>query len=218
MNLFVLSGNLCADPIFSAGQEESKNRCNFRIAYNHNQTKTTFFSCTAWGKTAERVSKLTKGKRVLVQGEIEENEWDNQGQKQRDKQVNVRNAEYIDFPEQGAQSQPPAQQGYPQQPQYGNNPGGAYPGAPFPPQQQGYPQQPYGAPPAPQGGIQYGAPMPNYGPQGGQPPQGHPPAAPQYQGQPQYQQQQHGAGAPPQHGQPQYQQQGLPMNGQQSPF
>ena len=61
MNKFFLTGNLCADPTFTAGQEESKHRCNFRIAFNHNKDKATFFSCTAWGKQAERVNKLKKG-------------------------------------------------------------------------------------------------------------------------------------------------------------
>jgi|GEM_PF-4339137 len=156
MNKFILTGNLCADPTFTAGQEESKNRCNFRIAYNHNKDKATFFSCTAWGKTAERVSKLAKGKRILVEGDIEENEWtDQQTQaKQRDKQINVRNVEYIDFPDQTAQptatqqpaqgyTPPPVNYGAPPIPGYGAAP--AYPAAPTP----GCPPAPPAAPPAP---------------------------------------------------------------------
>jgi single stranded DNA-binding protein len=138
MNKFILSGNLTADPVLTHGQDESKNRCNFRIAYNHNKDKATFFSCTAWGKTAERASKLKKGQRILVVGDIEENEWDNQGTKQRDKQVNVREIDYIDFPEQ--QPAPAAQ---------------PYAAAPAAQPYQAAPSAPYGAPPAPGG---YGTP------------------------------------------------------------
>ncbi|WP_425057640.1 Single-stranded DNA-binding protein [Sporomusa carbonis] len=172
MNRFFLTGNLTADPTFTPGQEESKNRCNFRIAFNHNKDKATFFSCTAWGKTAERVSKLTKGQRVLVVGDIEENEWtDQQGQKQRDKQVNVREVEYIDFPPQNQQqpaNQPPA-------PGYGAPPAGYQLSAGYPPASgYGAPPQGYGQPPQ-----QYATPAPGYG----QPPQQAP--VPQYQQPPQ---------------------------------
>ncbi|WP_434132712.1 single-stranded DNA-binding protein [Sporomusa sphaeroides] len=202
MNKFFLTGNLCADPTFTAGQEESKNRCNFRVAYNHSKDKATFFSCTVWGKNAEKVHKLKKGQRLLVEGDIEENEWTDQqtNSKQRDKQVNVRMVEYIDFPDQNAATAPPAQPGYapppagyqPPAPGYGHPPTG-YP-----------PQQGYGAPPAgyqsPQQG--YGAPpvQPGYGvpPQGyQQPPQGQAPMQqpPQQYVQPQ---QQPGQYPPPQ--------------------
>lgn len=192
MNKLILSGNLTADPTFTPGQEESKHRCNFRIAYNHNKDKATFFSCTAWGKTAERVSKLTKGKRILVEGDVEENEWtDQQGVKQREKQVNVRSVDYIDFPDQNPQQQAPQGQhqqppapGYGQPPQQGygappaanygagyQQPGpapGQYQQPPQYPQQQGYGQQPPQQPP------QYGAPQGQFPPQQqgyGQPPQ-----------------------------------------------
>ena len=189
MNKFILSGNLCADPTFSAGQEESKNRCNFRIAFNHNKDKATFFSCTAWGKQAGRVNKLKKGQRVLVEGDIEENEWtDQQGGKQRDKQVNVRNVEYIDFPDQTDQPQPAptapagypaaAPPGYPHQPPapgYGYPPPGDY-------QQQSY------APPVPQAQPPYGAPpqppQPQYPPQTAYPAQPPQAPAPAHRGQP----------------------------------
>ena len=189
MNKLILSGNLTADPTFTPGQEESKHRCNFRIAYNHNKDKATFFSCTAWGKTAERVSKLTKGKRILVEGDVEENEWtDQQGVKQREKQVNVRSMDYIDFPDQSTQ-QPQAQQG-----QYAQPPAANY----------GQPQQGYGAPPAPNYGQQPNA----YQQQG--------PAPGQYQQPPQYPQQQGYGQQPPQQQQfpPQQQSYGAPPGGQ----
>lgn len=186
MNKFILSGNLCADPTFNAGQEESKHRCNFRIAFNHNKDKATFFSCTAWGKQAERVNKLKKGQRVLVEGDIEENEWtDQQGGKQRDKQVNVRNVEYIDFPDQAAQTAPTGYQPTAAPPGYHNQP--PAPGYGYPPPG-GYQQQSY-APPVPQAQPPYGAPpqspQPQYPPQTAYPAQqqapvqpGQPPAPP----------------------------------------
>lgn len=207
MNLLILSGNLTADPSYTPGQEESKNRANFSIAYNHSKDKATFFRCTAWGKNAERISKLTKGKRVLVTGDVEENEWNDSqsGQKRQEKQVNVRTVEYIDFPEQNSQAQPSVQQPYgqPQQP-YGQAPQQQYgaPPAPYgqqppngyqqPPQQYVQPtQQQYGAPPQQQYGQppqqNYGAPPAQQYPQPNQQ-YGQPPAAPGQQPPQQYQQ------------------------------
>jgi len=187
MNKFILLGNLCDNPVFTAGQEESKNRVKFRLAYNHSKDKATFFSCTAWGKSAELINRLVKGNRILVEGDIEENEWNNQqtGQQQRDKQINVRRFDYVDFPEKAAQnSVPPQYNNQPPQQGYGAPPQGYPPqqGYGAPPQQNGYnqppqgyhqpPQQGYGNAPAPGG---YQQPGPQYG---GQAPQ--PPAPPQH--------------------------------------
>ncbi|WP_333595384.1 single-stranded DNA-binding protein [Anaerospora hongkongensis] len=214
-----LSGRLTADPVVRQGQ--NSNFTTFSVAVNHTNDQTTFVDCTASGKTGELiVERFKKGNIFSGPAVFQMREYDSNGQKKQQLSATV---SMIDW--QASQPTPKDQQATQQPPQGYNQPANGYASNGYPPQHSNghppagqYHQQPYGAPPAPQGGIQYGAPMPNYGPQGGQPPQGHPPAAPQYQGQPQYQQQQHSAGAPPQHGQPQYQQQGLPMNGQQSPF
>lgn len=64
--------------------------CSFSIAVNKRQKaqdgswvdKASFFDCTYFGKAAEGVSQyLTKGKQVSVQGSLEQQTWENNGQK-----------------------------------------------------------------------------------------------------------------------------------------
>jgi single-stranded DNA-binding protein len=117
MNLLILDGRLTDNPNFTPNQEESKQRANFSLAHNHTSDKATFFRCTAWGKTAGKIAKLQKGQRLLIQGDVEENEWTgNDGSKQRDKQVNVRSVTYIDFPPEQPAAAPQPHQGYGQAP------------------------------------------------------------------------------------------------------
>jgi len=197
MNKFILSGNLTADPVFTPNQEENKQRVNFSLAYNHSKEKATFFRCTAWGKTAANIAKLKKGQRLLIEGDVEENEWtDNQGGKRQDKQVNVRSITYIDFPEPQQQvqaAQPPAappgyqQSGYNQPPQgqgYNQVPQGYGQSAGYPPQNQ-WGVAPQQQPPGYGANQQYQTP-PGYPQQQtpasqqgyGQPPAGAPPVRP----------------------------------------
>lgn len=200
-----LSGTITADPVARQGQ--NGNFTTFSVAVNHNKEKTTFVDCTANGKTGELiVEHFKKGNTFSGPAVFQMNEYESNGQK---KQVLAAAISMIDWQasrttpkdqQQQAAQQPPQgynqhnqpansypSNGYPQQPANGQSPAGQYP------------PQPYGAPPAPQGGIPYGAPMPNYGPQGGQPPQGQPPAPQNYpQGQQPYNQQN---GVPPQQGQ-----------------
>lgn len=201
-----LSGRITADPVVRQGQ--SGNFTTFSIAVNHTKEQTTFVDCTANGKTGELVIEhFKKGNVFSGPAVFQMREYESNGQKKQQLSATV---SMIDW--QASQTTPKDQAPAQQPPQGYNQPPTGYPPAGYPPQQTvgyppagQYPQQPYGqapgAPQAPQGGVPYGAPMPNYGPQGGQPQQGQPPAAPQYQGQ------------------PQYQQQGLPMNGMQGrPF
>lgn len=81
MNKFQFMGRLTKDP-------EARNTTNgtavatFTIAVNRKYTKNNekesdFFNCTAFGKTAEFISKyFKKGQQVLVEGRIQNRSWE----------------------------------------------------------------------------------------------------------------------------------------------
>jgi|YNPMSStandDraft_2_1061718.scaffolds.fasta_scaffold08464_4 single-strand DNA-binding protein len=78
MNKVILSGRLVAEPEIrstGSGIEVAK----FSIAVNDyvkGEEKTSFFDCTAFGKTAEFLKKYTqKGSRVLIDGSLRQEKW-----------------------------------------------------------------------------------------------------------------------------------------------
>ena len=204
MNTISITGRLTADAELQNGQSGSM--AHFDIADNHGKDKdgkdeVTFFRCTAWGKTADRVANTyKKGHLVSVSGSLKVRPYvSNDGQNKTSNDVNVSSAGFpmISAPQDNNQPAQQPQQNYGQpQPGY-QQPAGYPPQAGYgqPPANYGQPQQQY-ASPAPQG---YGHPQPA--------PQGYPPQAPGYSQPPQQ-----GYGQPPQ-------QQQLPMgNGGRSPF
>lgn len=78
-----VSGNVLA---YTAGGTA---RLNLSIAVNRAQKsggewsdKVSFFDVTVWGKTAENISPyLSKGKQIAVQGYLEQQRWEKDGQK-----------------------------------------------------------------------------------------------------------------------------------------
>ena len=201
MNTITVNGRLTADAESKPGQNGAI--AHFDIADNHGKDKdgkdeVTFFRCSAFGKTAERViNTYKKGLLVTVGGSLKVRPYtDNQGQLKTSNDLTVNQAGFpmVSAPH-DQNAQPPAAQ--PQQNGYAAPPQGyAQPPAGY--QQPGYgaPPAQYGQPPAPG----YGAPPQNYGqpPQqpagyGAQPPQA---PAPQQYAQPPQQSQQYGA--PPQ--------------------
>ena len=64
-------------------------RLNFSIAVNRSQKtggewsdKASFFDVTVWGKMAENISPyLSKGKQIAVQGYLDQQRWEKDGQK-----------------------------------------------------------------------------------------------------------------------------------------
>ena len=84
MNQFIIMGHLGQDPeskSFSSGQTVT----NFSVATSkkwkskdgESQEKTQWHNCQAWGKTGEIIQKyFTKGKPILVHGEIDYQTWD----------------------------------------------------------------------------------------------------------------------------------------------
>ncbi|AJQ26892.1 single-stranded DNA-binding protein [Pelosinus fermentans] len=175
MNNITIFGRLTDNPEVKA-TNDNKAISKFSLADNHGSgqdTKASFFRCTAFGKTAELINNsCQKGHRLIVNGRMEEEKWtDNQGAQKTGWNCIVSTMNFVEAAPTSGQSpqsgppqynQPP-QQGYGAPPQYNNQPPQGYP-----------PQQGYGAAPVPPGGYQQ-QPGPQYG---GQTPQ--PPAPPQH--------------------------------------
>lgn len=81
-NKVILLGRLCADPNYSQTQSGTA-LCRFRIAVERRftdrttgQRETDFFSCSAFGKTAEFIDRFfRKGSAILVEGEVQNNPY-----------------------------------------------------------------------------------------------------------------------------------------------
>jgi len=88
LNRVILSGNLTADPEIRAtgsGLQVAK----FTIAVNEfrkQEKYTSFFDCTAFGKTAEFMQNyLKKGNKVLLEGRLEQQRWESKEGEKRNK-------------------------------------------------------------------------------------------------------------------------------------
>ena len=87
----------------------------FRLASNYYQGKdkedgVSFFDVTMWGKQAESVSQyLTKGKRIAVQGELRQERWEKDGQKQSRVAITAQSVQLLDSKEATEQKPQPAQ-------------------------------------------------------------------------------------------------------------
>jgi len=77
--------------------------CNFSIAVNRRVKKgeqwsdeASFFDLTLWDKQAENLNKyLVKGTQIAVQGELRQDRWEKDGQKQSKVQVFVSNLQLL---------------------------------------------------------------------------------------------------------------------------
>jgi single-strand DNA-binding protein len=96
MNQVTLIGRLVKEPeLVNAGD---KQKLDFTLAVNTKvKGKADFISCTAWGKTAEIMTKyLNKGSQVCVYGEIKNNNYeDSKGVKHYGMKVQVNSIEFI---------------------------------------------------------------------------------------------------------------------------
>lgn len=81
MNLIAFHGRLTRDPELRT-TASGKNVTNFSVAINEGQ-ETTFMNVTAWGKLADTVKEYcSKGKEVIVQGRVKQENWEKDGNKQ----------------------------------------------------------------------------------------------------------------------------------------
>ncbi|MER2600313.1 MAG: single-stranded DNA-binding protein [Caldilineales bacterium] len=103
-NKTIVVGHLGRDPElrFTSGGQQV---CSFSVASSRSwtdqsgqqQEKTTWFRVTAWGKLGELCNQyLTKGRLVLVEGEVEASAWTAQtGEARASLELNARNVRFL---------------------------------------------------------------------------------------------------------------------------
>ena len=114
MNIVILKGRLAQDP--QVRQTATGEAYNFNLAVNRRFSRTEtgeqqadFFSCVAFGKTAEGLQKCSigKGTSLLIRGELRNNSYtDKNGQKHTSDQIYVNEFEFCES--KSAQTSAPA--------------------------------------------------------------------------------------------------------------
>jgi len=67
-----------------------------RYAGKDKGEEVSFFEVNLWGKTAEAlVQYLTKGRQIVVQGELRQERWEKDGQKQSKVRINANNIQLV---------------------------------------------------------------------------------------------------------------------------
>lgn len=97
MNKVILKGRLTADPQTKRVGENDTTVCDFTVAVNRrfNKDVADFINCQAWGKTAEFIKAyFSKGREILVMGELHIDKYDKDGETRYFTRVNVEEAEF----------------------------------------------------------------------------------------------------------------------------
>lgn len=113
MNKIVIKGRLVRDPELKTAANGAE-FCKFTVAVDRRlikdkdvQKNVDFFDCTAFGKTGVFISNyFTKGKEILVEGRMESNTSEKDGQKRTFWGLTVENVEFCG--NKGDQSSAPA--------------------------------------------------------------------------------------------------------------
>lgn len=98
LNRIYLLGNLVAAPseLRNAGQSQV---CDFRLAVNEgrgDRERTLYIDVECWGKTAENVVRfLDKGRRIIVEGRLQIDEWESDGQRRSKPKVVANNVTFL---------------------------------------------------------------------------------------------------------------------------
>ena len=102
LNRITLTGRLVADPEYKISQSGIA-FCSIRVAVNRfaktgEETKTDFFNCVAFNKTAEFISNyFTKGKKILIDGQMQNNDYiDKNGTKHYAMQIIIQSVYFCD--------------------------------------------------------------------------------------------------------------------------
>lgn len=112
INQVILMGRLTGDPE-QRTTTTGKTIASFSIAVDRGgqDDATDFFNVTAWEKLGELVVKyLGKGRRVLVQGRLRQDSWDDKetGKKRSKVEVVATDVTFLDGPSEGAGSSAPS--------------------------------------------------------------------------------------------------------------
>lgn len=102
MNLFIISGRLTADAEY-IHTNEGKTVAKFNFAVNRRFKRdgdpdADFFTCVAFGKIAETLEKcaVAKGTKLLIEGEVRNNNYEKDGVKHYNTQVVVSSFEFCE--------------------------------------------------------------------------------------------------------------------------
>jgi single-strand DNA-binding protein len=99
LNKILLHGRLTADPELRQVGTDKLSLCNFTVAvdrpYSKGETKADFIQCQAWRQTAEFISKyFSKGKLIVVEGMLNNNNYEKDGVKHYTYVVGVQNVSF----------------------------------------------------------------------------------------------------------------------------
>lgn len=96
MNLVVVSGRMARDPElrYTSG---GKAYTNFTLAVQKTKDEAEFIDCVTWEKTAENIAEhFRKGNRILIQGRLSVNSYEQNGEKRKFTRVLTNTFEFID--------------------------------------------------------------------------------------------------------------------------
>lgn len=105
LNRVMLMGNLTRDPEMRHTQTGAS-VVEFGIAINETwkdkntgekREKTCFVDCKAWGRVGEVINEyMSKGRSIYVEGNLDFEQWEQEGQKRSKLKVNVTSFQFID--------------------------------------------------------------------------------------------------------------------------
>lgn len=98
MNLIVLTGRLTRDPELKYGQSgKAYSRFSLAVDRPFQKGEADFINCVAFGKTAELIGEyLRKGRKVGVNGSLQMNRYEVNGEKRTSYDVLVNNVEFLE--------------------------------------------------------------------------------------------------------------------------
>ena len=96
MNIAILMGRLTRDPELKY-TSNGKAYANFTLAVQKTKDEAEFIDCVAWEKTAENIAEyFGKGNRILIQGRLSVNSYEQNGEKRKFTRVLANTFEFID--------------------------------------------------------------------------------------------------------------------------
>lgn len=114
LNKAILVGRLTKDPELRYTQSGTP-VCSFSIANNRTyvaagekKEQVSYFNCVAWAKTGEVIAEYCKkGKRIGIEGRLQQRSWDDQeGKKRQTVEIVVDNFQFLDAPGGGSKEAP----------------------------------------------------------------------------------------------------------------